>query len=304
MKRDQVKELLLQSLEHERGGVKVYETALQCVLNDELKEEFEKYLEQTRNHERVLLNVFSKLGLDAEEASPGRTVVKLIGGALVEAMQSALESGKPEAAELVAAECVVLAETKDHADWELIAKCAEHLTGKEQKVLQDASDEVEDQEDEHLYHSKGWARELWLQSLGMKAMLPPPEERQHVKTAMGAARADQGSERNRETGGLCGYTRIRRAIPAAGRFPKRPVSARRRCSAVALLSEARPAAAALFCPRRLRDLSPGNADPCAVVRESSAWSTGWARSRGWSRRSDPIAAALRCGSQSNCRQSG
>jgi rubrerythrin len=197
MKQDQIKELLLQSLEHERGGVKVYETALQCVLNDELKEEFEKYLEQTRNHERVLLNVFSKLGLDAEEASPGRTVVKLIGGALVEAMQSALESGKPEAAELVAAECVVLAETKDHADWELIAKCAEHLTGKEQKVLQDASDEVEDQEDEHLYHSKGWARELWLQSLGMKAMLPPPEERQHVKTAIGAARAEQASERNR-----------------------------------------------------------------------------------------------------------
>jgi rubrerythrin len=197
MKQDQIKELLLQSLEHERGGVKVYETALQCVLNDELKEEFEKYLEQTRNHERVLLNVFSKLGLDAEEASPGRTVVKLIGGALVEAMQTALESGKPEAAELVAAECVVLAETKDHADWELIAKCAEHLTGKEQKVLQDASDEVEDQEDEHLYHSKGWARELWLQSLGMKAMLPPPEERQHVKTAIGAARAEQASERNR-----------------------------------------------------------------------------------------------------------
>ena len=47
-KQDQVKELLLQSLEHERGGVKVYETALQCVLNVELKEEFEKYLEQTR----------------------------------------------------------------------------------------------------------------------------------------------------------------------------------------------------------------------------------------------------------------
>ena len=197
MKQDQVKELLLQSLEHERGGIKVYETALQCVLNDELKEEFEKYLEQTRNHERVLLNVFSKLKLDAEEASPGRAVVKLIGSALVEAMQTALKAGKPEAAELVAAECVVLAETKDHADWELIAKCAEHTSGPLKQVLRDAADEVEDQEDEHLYHSKGWARELWVQSLGMKAMLPPPEERQHVKTAIGAARAEQASERGR-----------------------------------------------------------------------------------------------------------
>ena len=106
-----------------------------CVQNEELKEEFEKYLQQTRNHERVLLAVFSKLGLDAEEASPGRTVVKLIGGALVEAMQTALEAGKPEAAELAAAECVVLAETKDHADWELISKCAEHASGSLKQIL-------------------------------------------------------------------------------------------------------------------------------------------------------------------------
>jgi rubrerythrin len=197
MKQDQVKELLLQSLEHERGGVKVYETALQCVLNDELAEEFEKYLQQTRNHERVLLNVFSKLGLDPEEASPGRTVVKLIGSALVEAMQTALEAGKPGAAELVATECVVLAETKDHADWELITKCGEHASGPLKKVLEEAAEEVEDQEDEHLYHSKGWSRELWLQSLGLKAVLPPPEERRHVKTAIGAARAEQASENSR-----------------------------------------------------------------------------------------------------------
>src|SRR5438105_6082122 len=44
---------------------------------------------------------------------------------------------------------------------------------------------------EHLYHSKGWLRELSLESLGLKAVLPPPEERKHVKTAIGAARAEQ-----------------------------------------------------------------------------------------------------------------
>ena len=41
------------------------------------------------------------------------------------------------------------------------------------------------------------ATAMWLQSLGLKAMLPPPEERQHVKTAIGAARAEQASEKNR-----------------------------------------------------------------------------------------------------------
>jgi rubrerythrin len=197
MKQAQVKELLIQSLEHERGGVQVYETALKCVINEDLKEEWEKYLEQTRNHERILVKVFQQLELDPNEDSPGRRVVKLLGGALVEAMQTALKSGKPEAAELVACECVVLAETKDHADWELISKCAEKSSGKQASVLKEAADEVEEQEDEHLYHSKGWCRELWLQSLGMKAVLPPPEERKHVTTAIGAARAEQASEKNR-----------------------------------------------------------------------------------------------------------
>jgi rubrerythrin len=197
MEQAQIKELLLQSLEHERGGIQVYENAITCALNDDLKEEWGKYLEQTRNHERILLRVFQELGLDPEEQSPGRGIVRQLGQSLVRAMQTARTAGKPEAAELVACECVVLAETKDHADWELITKVAEKSSGKQKAALQAAADEVEDQEDEHLYHSKGWCRELWLQSLGMKAVLPPPEERKHVTTAIGAARAEQESEKRR-----------------------------------------------------------------------------------------------------------
>lgn len=197
MKSAQVKELLLQSLEHERGGIKVYETALKCVVNDDLEEEWEKYLGQTRKHELILIGVFAELKLDPEEASPGRQIVKQLGGALVQAMETALKAGNPAAAELVACECVVLAETKDHADWELIKKAAEHSTGEQKKTLEAAADEVEDQEDEHLYHTKGWCRELWLQSLGLKAVLPPPEERKHVTTAIGASRAEKASEKNR-----------------------------------------------------------------------------------------------------------
>jgi hypothetical protein len=58
-------------------------------------------------------------------------------------------------------------------------------------VLKEAHDQVEDEEDEHLYHTRGWCRELWIESLGMKAVLPPPEEEKDVKTAIGAARAEQ-----------------------------------------------------------------------------------------------------------------
>ena len=51
----QLKELLLQSLEHERGGVLIYRTALECVINDDLREEWEKYLTQTEKHVLVSL---------------------------------------------------------------------------------------------------------------------------------------------------------------------------------------------------------------------------------------------------------
>jgi hypothetical protein len=56
---------------------------------------------------------------------------------------------------------------------------------------------VEDQEDEHLYHTKGWCRELWIESLGMKAVLPPPEEVRQVTTAIGAAKAERAAEKLR-----------------------------------------------------------------------------------------------------------
>ena len=197
MQAAQLKELLLQSLEHERGGIHVYETALKCALNADLKEEWEKYLDQTRNHERILMSVCEDLSLDPEEGSSGRQIVKQLGVALVKAMQTAHGARNPAAAELVACECVLLAETKDHADWELISKCGEHANSKQAPSLQAAAEEVEKEEDEHLYHTKGWARELWLQSLGLKAVLPPPEERQHVTSAIGAARAEQASEKNR-----------------------------------------------------------------------------------------------------------
>jgi rubrerythrin len=202
MKQDQpnaqTAELLMQSLAHEKGGVMIYETALRCVVNDDLKEEWEKYLGETRHHVEVLTDICTQLGLDPARQSPGVQVVTHLGESLVQAMQMALKAGKPEAAELVACECVVLAETKDHLDWELIGKCADKLLkGAAAAALKDACEEIEEQEDEHLYHSKGWCRELWIQSLGMKAMLPPPEEQKHVTTAIGAARAEQSAEAKR-----------------------------------------------------------------------------------------------------------
>jgi rubrerythrin len=194
---NQLRELLRQSLEHERGGVKIYETAVSCVVCPDLKQEWSEYLDQTRRHVQILEGVFEKLEIDPEKPSPGREIVRDLGASLVAAMRKAKAAGNPAAAQLVACECVVLAETKDHANWELLSKCAEKLKGTQKQALQAACEEVEEQEDEHLYHSKGYCRELWLDSLGLPAVLPPPEEEKHVKTAIGAARAQQESEQSR-----------------------------------------------------------------------------------------------------------
>jgi len=113
--------------------------------------------------------------------------VQHTGKSLVVAMKMALASEDRAAAELAACECVVLAETKDHFDWELIGACAKALDGPAADALRAAYDAIEDEEDEHLYHTKGWCRELWLKSLGLPAELPPPEEKRDVKSAMEAA---------------------------------------------------------------------------------------------------------------------
>jgi rubrerythrin len=70
VKTEQLNDLILQSLEHEMGGVKVYETAVQCAINDELKEEWEKYLDETRNHVRILRAKKSKIKRTSTSITP------------------------------------------------------------------------------------------------------------------------------------------------------------------------------------------------------------------------------------------
>lgn len=187
----QLQDLVLQMMETELGGEQVYLTALQCAQNAALKKEWQEYLEETRMHQRVVRALCESLGIDPDAQTPSRKVVKHLGESMVQAMQLALQGGSATAAELTACECVVLAETKDHSNWELLGKVAQAASGNTAKALQDAYDKVQEDEQHHLYHTMGWCRELWIQALGMPAVLPPPEEVKQVETAIGASRAEQ-----------------------------------------------------------------------------------------------------------------
>lgn len=187
----QLEQLVLQSLEHERGGVKLYEAALECAISPELREEWHRYLTETRGHVLALEHVCKALGIDAEQKTAGQAVARHLASAMVLAIEMARSAGAPEAAQLVAAEQIVLAETKDHLDWELLGQCAGHLPPEQAKVLLEAYEQIAGQEDEHLYCTKSRCRELWRQWLGL-----PGASHSQVRFAgeLAAAQAEQAAE--------------------------------------------------------------------------------------------------------------
>ena len=191
MDRKQLDELLYQAYETELGGEQIYRKAIECAVNDDVREEWHKYLDETITHQEHVEEILDAAGLDPSKETPGRKVVRLKAEALVSAMELARTEGGPAAGQLAAAESIVEAESKDFANWELIGRMAEYAGGDLADTMREKYEEVSEEEAEHLFHTMGWARELWLDSLGVPAVLPPPEEEKSVKTQIGAARAEQ-----------------------------------------------------------------------------------------------------------------
>lgn len=189
----QMKELLLQTLEHERGSELVYDAALDCVRDADLEEEWEDCLERTERHVEILTEACEALGVDPDEMTPWRQIAQHNGNALVMAMKMAVQVGDEEAAELVACECVLLGETRNDLNWELIGDCASALSGEARAVLTEACDEVSEDHDEHRRHTRGWRRELWLESLGLDADAPD-DDGPHGEDADERARAGEDQE--------------------------------------------------------------------------------------------------------------
>ncbi len=122
MNRDILHGLLYEALETEQGGVQVYETALRCAVDTGLEGEWGVYLEQTKNHVRILSGIIDAMGLDPAVVTSGRLILRSKTRCLLEAMEQALKDCRREAAQLVAAECVIDAETKDRQNWELLGE--------------------------------------------------------------------------------------------------------------------------------------------------------------------------------------
>lgn len=168
-------DLLYQSLETAQSGIRVYTQAVTCAVNKELREEWRLYLKQLRRHEQVLLSVFEATRLDPLTPTSGRKAVVCISNALVATMQQAQQTATRAQCEMVASECIVLVETRDRANWALLAHISKYADAPLKELLSKAVDSVEEEVDRHLMHTQGWMRELWLQALGYAALLPPPD---------------------------------------------------------------------------------------------------------------------------------
>ena len=164
-KREELMDKLSEFLTVERGGIKLYEAALKHVHNREVKDKFHEFHKQTVRHEEILTNIIGKLGGNPAHKSAGAKLADEKANALLKTMNETKGMSKDDA-ELNAIENIVIAETKDHADWELLGHIAHrsedsHLS----QLLKPAVSEVEKQEDEHLNWTKKKMGELALAAL-------------------------------------------------------------------------------------------------------------------------------------------
>ena len=171
------KQVLLDKLSEflmvEQCGWQLYRVVGSRTTDPELQARYQEFGDETDRHRTILTQLIKDLGGDPDYVSPTARVAQVKSEAL---LASALVSGRLGPAEREASdlENVVLAETKDHADWELLGQLAEQLpNGKARKAIEAAVAEVGPQEDEHL----GWAQAK-LATLGLQAHmgeLPSPD---------------------------------------------------------------------------------------------------------------------------------
>ena len=157
-------EVLSEFLAVEMGGQKLYEKALGLVSDSEVRSKFHEFHRQTIKHQKVLADVINKLGGNTRTQSPGAKVATEKAQALLRSMDG--NGLSKDQAELNAIENIVLAETKDHADWELIGKIARQSNDDRlREVLGATASEVEQEEDEHLNWTRKKLGELQMEAL-------------------------------------------------------------------------------------------------------------------------------------------
>ena len=167
---DQLSEFLMV----EQGGLELYRVAAERCTLPALKQRYQEFGQQTARHREVYMQLIQAVGGDPNYVSPTARLAQVKATKLLE---SAMIGDGLAPEELMASdlENVLLAETKCHLDWELVSQLAKQVTNATMKqALEQAVQEVEEQEDQHI----AWAHETLSQmalQLVQQGPAPAPE---------------------------------------------------------------------------------------------------------------------------------
>ena len=145
-----VADLLSACLAHERCGVHLYRSVAGRTADAELRAQYEHFGTETRDHVERLEQLVAAAGGDPQYVSASARATEKAGAGLLESTYLLTGSVDSMTAELVMLEAVMLAEAKDHSNWELLAQLASVMTdGALRRRVQTVTSEVLAQEDEH-----------------------------------------------------------------------------------------------------------------------------------------------------------
>jgi rubrerythrin len=163
----------------EQGGLQLYRVVAARATDPRLKRRYEEFGKETERHRAVLIRLIETLGGDPNYVSPTARLAQVKASKLIETglIVDGLSQQEMEANDL---ENVLLAETKDHADWHLLSQLVGQVDDPKMKqALEEAVNEVESEEDEHLT----WARDTLAQmclKMVLEGPAPSPERWQRV----------------------------------------------------------------------------------------------------------------------------
>jgi ferritin-like metal-binding protein YciE len=159
-----LRNFLSEMLAVEKGGVKLYERALSDLEHSELEDKLSEFLRQTHRHVELCTSMLEAVGADPDFQSPGAQAAEHKANGLITA------EVPPEMQDLNNIENLVLAETKDHWNWEMLASIAPKIEDPELKrAAMKAISEVRRQEKMHV----DW-NEKTLSKLAMESAMHGP----------------------------------------------------------------------------------------------------------------------------------
>src|SRR5215216_4005515 len=123
----------------EQCGFELYKVEASRSTTPELKQKYDEFGRETAHHREVLIRLIERLGGDPSYVSPTARVAQFKAAKLLES-SSCIAGLSQQEIEMNDLENVLLAETKDHADWHLLREIAKQMSSPSMmEKLQDAT---------------------------------------------------------------------------------------------------------------------------------------------------------------------